>query len=254
MKLCTITAIFVTLVTIVAFPAFSQSTTQENQRGGDCSVNITGNDNTASLVCTGVDVKLAAQVRAILNGTRRNESAVKEMSEKLDRILKQMDKEAIPPLVGLRFVYPKSPALILVNQTEAIARNIKWTIVLWNMDLPDRDNPLPIPVSSFDWLRPNGESGPLNLFDSPTVSPLLKPGNRLYGSASVSCPECSRGRTYLIYIVWGEGGWFAEAQNEQSGGVIVPNNFSKEVRTEYFKMVEGVPAQLRMSIVGLRGE
>jgi hypothetical protein len=254
MKRCTIGGIFVTLVTIVAFPAFSQSTTQENQRGGDCSVNITGNGNTASLMCTSVDAKLAKQVRAILNGTRRNESAVKEMSEKLDRILKQMDKETIPPQVGLRFVYPKSPALILVNQTAAIAKNIKWTLVLWNMDLPDRDNPLPIPVSSFDWLRPNGESGPLNLFDSPTISPLLKPGNRLYGSASVSCPECSRGRTYFVYIVWGEGGWFAEVQNEQSGDVIVPNNFSKATRTEYLKMVERVPPQSKTPIAGLRGD
>jgi hypothetical protein len=69
------------------------------QQAGDCSVNITGNNNTtASLVCNSVDPRLAEQIRAIVNGTRRNESAVREVSEKLDQIIKQMDQEAIPKL------------------------------------------------------------------------------------------------------------------------------------------------------------
>ena len=59
------------------------------------------------------------------------------------------------PDVALRFVYPKSPALVLVNQSAVIARDIKWTVVLWNMDLPDRNDPLPIPVSTFDWITDN---------------------------------------------------------------------------------------------------
>jgi hypothetical protein len=64
------------------------------QQAGDCSVNITGNNNTtASLVCNGVDRKLAEQVQAILNSTRRSESATKEISEKLDQILKQIKPE-----------------------------------------------------------------------------------------------------------------------------------------------------------------
>jgi K+/H+ antiporter YhaU regulatory subunit KhtT len=64
------------------------------QQAGDCSVNITGNNNsTASLVCNGVDRKLAEQVQAILNRTRRSESATKEISEKLDQILKQIKPE-----------------------------------------------------------------------------------------------------------------------------------------------------------------
>jgi hypothetical protein len=153
------------------------------------------------------------------------------------------------PDVGIRFVYSKSPALVLVNKSDVSARDIKWTVALWNMDLPDRNDPLPIPVSTFDWIRPHEEGGPQNLFDGPLVSPLLKPGNRLFGSAAVSCPECARGRTYIVNIVWGENGWFSEVESEKSGKILIPPNFLKASRIEYFKTLEAtVPAQSRMPI------
>lgn len=72
------------------------------------------------------------------------------------------------PEIRLRFVYPKDPSLIVVNHSGAIARDIKWTVALWNMNLPDRNDPLPIPVSSFDWLKPHTEGGPQNLFGTPS--------------------------------------------------------------------------------------
>jgi hypothetical protein len=153
------------------------------------------------------------------------------------------------PDVTLRFVYPTAPALILTNQSAIIAKNIKWTVVLWNMDLPDRNDPLPIPVGTFDWIKPHDEGGPLALFNSPPVSSLLKQGNRLFGCASVDCPNCDRGRTYIVYITWGEGGWFSELKNEKSGRIIVPPDFSKASRIEYFKALEAaVPRKMRVPI------
>jgi hypothetical protein len=140
--------------------------------------------------------------------------------------------------VSLRFVYPKSPALMLVNSSEAIARDIKWTVVLWNFDLPERDEPLPIPVSTFDWLKPHQEGGPQNLFGSATVAPLIKEGNHLFGSASVDCPSCSRGRSYIVSIVYGDGGWVAEVESEKSGNLFIPPNLRKETRDDYFKRLQ----------------
>lgn len=75
--------------------AFSQAKAPVGQQAGDCSLNITGNSNSASLVCNGLDPKLAEQVRAILNGTRRNEKAAKEISQKLDLILKEIDRQTL---------------------------------------------------------------------------------------------------------------------------------------------------------------
>ncbi len=85
------------------------------------------------------------------------------------------------PDITLRFVYPKSPALVLANPSDSIARDIKYSVVLWNMDVPERDDPLPIPVATFDWLKPHTEGGPQDLFGSPPVASLLNGGNRLIG-------------------------------------------------------------------------
>jgi hypothetical protein len=142
------------------------------------------------------------------------------------------------PDVALQFVYPKSPAVVLVNQSAVIARDIKWSVQLWNMDLPDRNDPLPIPISTFDWLRPHEQGGPQNLFGNPRVAELLKPGNRLFGSASVICPECARGRTYIVHIVWDEGGWFSEVENVKLGTPFAPPNFSQASRIAHFNMLE----------------
>jgi hypothetical protein len=155
-------------------------------------------------------------------------------------IMEQVRPAKELPDVALRFVHPKSPALVLVNQSAVLARDIQWFVLLWNMDLPDRDNPLPIPISEFRFLRPHEPSGPLNLFGSQGVPPLLKPGDQLLGSVGVICPECARGRTYIVYIVWGEGGWFSEVEHIKSGTPFEPlnSNFSKEGRIAHFNTLE----------------
>ena len=117
--------------------------------------------------------------------------------------------------------------------------------------MPDRDDPLPIPIKTFDWIRAHGAGGPEELFESPQVASLLKSGNRLFGSAFVDCPECSRGRTYIVYIVFGESGWHAEVENKKGGELIYPKNFLRETREAYFALLESrVPKNLRVSIVG----
>jgi hypothetical protein len=120
---------------------------------------------------------------------------------------------------------------------------------IWNMDLPDRNDPLPIPIGNFDWLRPHTESGPLNLFGGPLVSPLLKSGDHLFGSASIICPKCFRGRTYIVYIVYGKSGWYSEIEKVTSGGTIIPKNFLRPTREVYFRELEAqVPQKNRIPI------
>jgi hypothetical protein len=94
--------------------AFAQVKAAVSQQAGDCSVNITGNANSVSLVCRNVDPKLAEQVRAILNGTQRNEKALKEISQKLDPIVKEIGK----PLIHIeqRSEGPNSPNTVNINQ------------------------------------------------------------------------------------------------------------------------------------------
>jgi hypothetical protein len=142
------------------------------------------------------------------------------------------------PDITARFIYAKAPSLVILNPSGTIAREIKWSVAIWNMDIPERNDPLPVPIATFDWIRPHSESGPLDLFGIPTVAPLIKPGDHLFGSVSIICPECTRGRTYIVYVIWGEGGWFSEDKGEKSGGLIIPPNFLRETRETYFRQLE----------------
>jgi len=154
------------------------------------------------------------------------------------------------PEVTLRFIYPKGPALELINQSDVLAREIKWTVVLWNIDtLSERTDPLPIPVQTFDWIRPNQKSGPNGLFTAPTVKALLTSGNRLFGSTSVICPDCVRGWTYMVYIKWRDGGWYSKVMNEVSGDLIVPKKFTAEDVLAFFEdSINNIPEKDRIPI------
>lgn len=162
--------------------------------------------------------------------------------------------EAVPPAqssapdVVLRFVYPEDPALLIVNLSDSVARDMKWEVILWNKDLPDRNDPLPIPVATFDWLKPHTAGGPQDLFDGPLVKPLLKNGDQLFGCASIDCPTCIRARTYFVFITYGEGGWFAEVPDPKNEGLLVPKSFSKPDRDAYFSFIENISQNERMRI------
>ncbi|MGD1210941.1 MAG: hypothetical protein ABR973_06240 [Candidatus Acidiferrales bacterium] len=79
--------------------AFSQSRPVV-QQAGDCSVNITGNNNTtASLVCNGIDQKLAQQIREIVSSSRKDGKTLQDISQKLDLVLQQIGNipQKLPP-------------------------------------------------------------------------------------------------------------------------------------------------------------
>ena len=110
---------------------------------------------------------------------------------------------------------------------------------LWGNSLPDGDNPLQIPTGTFDWLKGHTEGGPTVLFTA-SISSLLKPGDKLYGSASINCPTCVRRRSYLVYIEWGKGGWMAET-NDPKGMLIIPAKNTPEGRMGYFHQISAIP-------------
>ncbi|ERR1017187_8798739 len=153
------------------------------------------------------------------------------------------------PNVVMHFVNRQEPLLVLENTSGVLARDIKWTVALWNMDLPERDDPLPIPISTFDWLKPHAESGAQNLFGSQLVKPLVKSGDHLLGSAVTICADCPAGHTYVVSVVFGNGGWYAEDKEDSAGSLIVPHNFHKEVRDAFFAQLPAlVPEKNRVTI------
>jgi hypothetical protein len=157
---------------------------------------------------------------------------------------------AAKPDVVLRFVYPTYPALVLQNTTDAIARDMLWQLALWNLDLPERTQPLAIPATPYGWLRPRASGGPQDLFSNPQVASLLKPGDRLCGTALVSCPECKRSHTYVVFIKWGESGWYAETNDAADGDLLIPRGtWTAPVIAAYAQGLENsIPVSERIPI------
>jgi hypothetical protein len=129
------------------------------------------------------------------------------------------------PEVTLDFVGEKEPGLQLHNISNVTATNIKWGVIAFDLDNLDQNKqPLPIPAGTFDFITARGTNMPISLFGRPAVAPLVQPGHRIFGSASVHCPTCKRGHTIAFYITLGTGGWYSEEKTLKDGNIIVPVN------------------------------
>lgn len=114
------------------------------------------------------------------------------------------------PDVRMAFVGKKEPTVELLNPSDAVARDIKYSVELWNLSKRNEKSPLPIPTLPFDFIRPHESGGPENIFSFPHVSSSLKEGDELFGYSSVGCPTCSRWHFYWVYIEWHKEGYFCE--------------------------------------------
>ena len=151
------------------------------------------------------------------------------------------------PDVTLRFVWAESPAVQLNNHSDVVAQQVLWDVVLWNFDDPraysnptgpdmaDKHEPLPFPSATVDFIRPHSEVGPLNIFNDPRVAPYIKKGNRLFGSAIVTCPTCERGHTVVVYIELGKRGWYHEMADNRDGTLTIPKRLTKTMVVQYFE-------------------
>jgi hypothetical protein len=78
--------------------AYSQSQGPSSvQMAGNCSITTNGNANNSTLVCNDLDPKVASQIKAILNGTERTQTAIKMLSDKLDQIIHNVSDRRLTP-------------------------------------------------------------------------------------------------------------------------------------------------------------
>jgi hypothetical protein len=115
-----------------------------------------------------------------------------------------------PPDVDLLLVDPKSVNIMIGNPTEKLVHQPKYYVGLWNLDHPERPDPLPIPTASGDYIRAHSGWGPNLMMDLPAVRPLVTQGDHLFGFAQALCPDCKRDHNYWVYIEHGVGGWYCE--------------------------------------------
>lgn len=155
-------------------------------------------------------------------------------------------KEQEKPEVDLKLIYPESPSVLLVNTSNVPARDIKWGVVLWNHNKQEDNNPFQIPVQTFDWIKGKRLGGPEDLFSK--VAGQLNKGDILYGSMFADCPLCGKGKSYVVFINYKNGGWFSEIKGQYSGGPVMPAKFSAETREAYYQSILHIPQAERMPI------
>jgi hypothetical protein len=93
---------------------FAQTNGPVSQRAGNCAVNLAGNNNTASLVCSGIDPKLAEQIKGILNGTLHNERAIQQLAKQLTAIQVELDRPSLE--IQQHSEGANSPNTVNINQ------------------------------------------------------------------------------------------------------------------------------------------
>jgi len=120
------------------------------------------------------------------------------------------------PDVGLHFGRKTNTVVWVTNLSENVLDKPKYWVSLFNIDEPleSRYNPLPIPTQFGDYIRIGDRLGPNAMISIRGVKDRVKTGNRLIGWACATCPTCPK-RFYWLYIKQGEGGWYAQMEDDE---------------------------------------
>jgi hypothetical protein len=117
---------------------------------------------------------------------------------------------ALRPGLEARFVAATSPGLILFNASSTVVRDPSYSLVMWNLD---KGLPTSLPTVSVTesgrYLKP-GQGMVEPTLDRPEMKSLISEGNRIFGYASVDCPNCKRAKYYWLYIIYGKDSWYSE--------------------------------------------
>jgi hypothetical protein len=136
----------------------------------------------------------------------------------------------VRPDLGMEFVLLDSLAFRMVNQSDAIVRDAKYTFILVDLDGPKtvtaKDGAaipqllqIPTVVNANDFLRPRDRYVPRELVPTfPGAESVVKKGDRVFGFVVVTCPNCIKVRRYWLYFTHGsDTGWYSEFEaNEKT--------------------------------------
>jgi hypothetical protein len=115
--------------------------------------------------------------------------------------LKPPPKAPLPDLTA-RFVNPQEVAIAIDNAPHAgVAYQPKYGVTLSDLDNISADL-LRIPTEMGDDIRPGESWGPNQFMGLAAVKSVVKPGDRIFGGITVSCPTCAKTRGYRLFITW----------------------------------------------------
>jgi hypothetical protein len=152
------------------------------------------------------------------------------------------------PDISLKLVHPNGLAIIFVNESDVIIREPKYIPAMWNFDRENWNEPLPVPVTSGDWIRAKEALGPQAFITQPRVGPLVKQGDRLFGIVQVTCPNCVRTKAYWVYAVHGVSGWYSEMTPGYYPDLREVSKLVPKIRQDPEKFFADIPLEKRIEI------
>ena len=100
--------------------------------------------------------------------------------------------------------------VLVANAEKArVATSPKYQLALADLDNTAL-NLLPLQVRMGDYIRPGEYWGPNTVMDIAGVKRMVKVGDRVFGYATVRCPDCIKTRIYIVYLKHGVSGWYSE--------------------------------------------
>jgi len=114
------------LLSLITASCWGQTTTTgQAETNGFCSPAITGSDNTVTITCSKIDKKLAEQIGQLVAESKRDGKALRDISDKLDILLKEHDDAP-----AVRVNIERISQNVLKEGPGAPAYESKWRITL----------------------------------------------------------------------------------------------------------------------------
>jgi len=166
--------------------------------------------------------------------------------------LKPLPKtKAVTPLVkpdiSLRIVNPQAMSIVVVNDSKAIIRDARYSFIVWNLEA-DKADSFPIIDRTADWIRPTEFIYPESFLSPAQISSFVKNGDRLIGIADAGCPDCLRTKSYWVYLIHGQGGWFAESPENKYPNIRQVSKLIPQIRKNPESFFRDIPQDARIPI------
>ena len=156
-----------------------------------------------------------------------------------------------PPDAIIAIVNPSYPGVLLSNRGQSLMREPRYSVSIFDLDVPSVNGTyvsLSADIPSFKdgWIKPKENSGPYFLFIRGREP---RAGDRLFGIARTTCPDCPTERMYWIYMIYREGGWYSELQKGKPSRSILESIFGKPKDVQDSIIGAAIPVNVRMPIV-----
>ena len=134
--------------------------------------------------------------------------------------LPKIKESETKPDISIHLYNPKSFIIEFQNKSNVLISSAKWWEGFINIDRSRLTQATTLPISggALDFIRPHDAIGGMLIFDN-RIQPPLRDGERIFGFIGVTCPNCVKTRTYFVYAVFGQGGWYTEMPMSQISAV-----------------------------------